>query len=53
MNDYIKLEYNKTGKLCHMDTDSFIVHVETEDIYEDIIKNYELERLLPKKNRHN
>ena len=53
MNDYIKLEYNKKGKLCHMDTDSSIVHVETEDIYEDIIKSYELERLLPKKNRHN
>ena len=40
-----------------MDTDSFIVHVETEDIYEGISKDvekkfntskYELERLLPK-----
>ena len=42
-----------------MDTDSFIVQVKTEDIYLDISKdvetrfdtlNYELDRLLPKKN---
>ena len=31
-------------KLCYIDTDSFIVHVKTEDIYEDIAK----ERPLPK-----
>ena len=36
-----------------MDTDSFIVHVEIKDFYEYIAKNYELERLLPKKNRLN
>ena len=24
------------AKLCYMDTDSFIVHIQTEDIYEDI-----------------
>ena len=40
-----------------MDTNSFIVHIKTNDIYKDIaedvetrfdILNYELERLLPK-----
>ena len=40
-----------------MDTDSFIVHVKTDNIYKDIAKddetrfdnlNYELERSLPK-----
>ena len=44
-----------------MDTDSFIIHVKTEDIYKDIaedaetrlnMSNFELNRLLPKgKNR--
>ena len=30
--DYVKPKYNKTAKLYYMDTDSFIVHVITEDI---------------------
>ena len=43
-----------------MDTDSFIFHVKTEDIYEDISKdvergfdtwNYELDRLLSKEKK--
>ena len=24
------------SKLCYMDTDSFIIHIKTEDFYEDI-----------------
>ena len=31
--DYVKPNYNEKAKLCYMDTDSFIVHVKTEDIY--------------------
>ena len=31
--DYIKPKFNGKAKLCYMDTDSFIVHVKTEDIY--------------------
>ena len=33
-----------------MDTDSFIVYINTEDIYSDIVNtsNYELDRPLPK-----
>ena len=34
--DYIKLKYLEKAKLCYMDTGSFIIHIETEDFYEDI-----------------
>ena len=26
-DDYVKPKYGENGKLCYMDTDSFIVHV--------------------------
>ena len=57
--DYIRPKYNEKAKLFYMDTDSFIVDVKTEDIYEEIAKDvkksfntsyYELERLLSKEN---
>ena len=41
--DYVKAKYGEGEKLCYMDTDSFIVHVKTDDIYKDIaesIKTY-------------
>ena len=34
--DYIKPKYQDNAKLCYMDTDSFIIHITTEDVYEDI-----------------
>ena len=34
--DYIKPKYNEKAKLCYMDTDSFIIHIFTEDFYKDI-----------------
>ena len=34
--DYVKPEYGKKAKLCHMDTGSFIAHVKSEDIYADL-----------------
>ena len=37
--DYVKLKYGEKPKLCNMDTDSFIVHVKTEDIYKDIAED--------------
>ena len=55
--DYIKLKYDKKGKLCYMDTDSFIIHIKTKDFYKDIAddvekrfdtSNYEVNRPLPK-----
>ena len=52
------LEISKTlnVKLCYMDTDSFIMHIKTEDFYKDIANDvekpfntssYEVNRLLP------
>ena len=35
-HDYLKPKYGDKVKLCYMDTDSFIIHVETEDFYKDI-----------------
>ena len=49
--DFVKPNYGENAKLCYMDTDSFIVHVKTEDINKDIaedvktrfdVSNYEL-----------
>ena len=34
--DYLKPKYGGKVTLCYMDTDSFILHIETEDYYEDI-----------------
>ena len=54
--DYVKLKYGRNAKLCYMDTDSFIVHVKTDDIYKDIAEdvetildtcNFEIDRTLP------
>ena len=55
--DYIKPQYCEKSKLCHIDTDSFIVHIKTDDIYRDIaedveirfdLSKYGLERSFPK-----
>ena len=37
--DYIKPKYNEKGKLCYMDTDSFVIHIKREDFYKDIAKD--------------
>ena len=39
--DYIKTKYGENAKLCYMDTDSLIVHVETDIIYKDIAEDIE------------
>ena len=39
--DYMKPKYGENPKLCHVDTDSFIPHGGTEDIYEDIQEDVE------------
>ena len=55
--DYLKPKYDKNAKICYMYTGSFIVHVTTNDIYNDIAEdvktrfdtsNFELDRSLPK-----
>ena len=33
----IKLKYQNNARLCYMDTDSFIIHIQTEDVYKDIV----------------
>ena len=39
--DYIKPKYGDRAKLCYMDTDSFVVCIETEDFYKDIAGDVE------------
>ena len=39
--DYLKPKYGEYVKLCYMDTDSFIFHVKTDDIYKGIVKDVE------------
>ena len=34
--DYLKPKFTDKVKLLYMDTDSFVLHIETEDFYEDI-----------------
>ena len=55
--DYIKPKYQQNAKLCYIDTDSFIIHIKTEDNYKDIAddlekrfetSNYEINRPSPK-----
>ena len=54
--DYMKPKYGDNLKLSYMDTDSFIMHIKTEDFYKDIANdvekrfdtsNYEVNRPLP------
>ena len=54
--DHVKPKYGENAKISYMDTDSFIVHVKTDDIYKDITEdvetrfdtsNFEIDRLLP------
>ena len=33
--DYIKPKYEDRAKLCYTDTDSLIIHIITEDFFED------------------
>ena len=39
--DEMKIKYNDRVRLCFMDTDSCIMHIKTEDFYEDIAKDVE------------
>ena len=38
---YVKPKYDKKAKLCYMDTDSFIVYIKADDIYNDIAEHVE------------
>ena len=39
--DYIKPKYGDRAKLCYTDTDSFIIHIFTENVFEDIVGDVE------------
>ena len=39
--DYMKPKYGDNVKLCYMDTDSFIMHIKTEDVYKYIANDVE------------
>ena len=39
--DYMKPKYNDNVRLCYMDTDSFVMHIKTNDFYEDIASDVE------------
>ena len=39
--DYIKPKYKNKEKLCYMDTDSFVIHIFTEDFSDDISNDVE------------
>ena len=56
-DDYLKPKHGENSKLCYMDTESFILHVKTDDTYKDIAEdvetrfdtsNFKLDRQLPK-----
>ena len=38
---YIKPKYQHKAKICYMDTGSFIIHIKTEDFYENIADDVE------------
>ena len=38
---YVKPNNGEKGKLCYMDTDSFIAYIKTNDIYRDIAEDVE------------
>ena len=35
--DYVKPKYSEKPKLCYIDTNSFIVYIKIDDIYETIL----------------
>ena len=39
--DYMKPKYGDDVKLCYMNTDSFTIHIKTEDFYKDIADDVE------------
>ena len=39
--DYIKPKYEDKSRLCYMDTESFVMHIKTEDFYKDIASDVE------------
>ena len=51
-NDYTKPKYQNNAKLCYMDTDSFIIHIQTKDVYEGIVKKDLTHQIMELKDRY-
>ena len=51
--DYIKPKYQDRAKLCYMDTDSFVIHIITEDFYKDIANDVEKKKWFDTSNYDN
>ena len=49
--DYIKLKYGDKATVCYRDTDSFIIHIKTEDIANDVSKWFDTSEYDKKDNR--
>ena len=41
--DYIKPKYGDRAKLCYTDTDSFVIHILTEDVFWDIAPDVDIQ----------
>ena len=39
--DNVKPKYQDRAKLCHMNTDSFVIDIKTEDFYKDVANDVE------------
>ena len=39
--EYIRPKYGERAKLCYIDTDSFIIYIKTENLFEDISNDVE------------
>ena len=39
--DYIKPKYQYKAKMCYTDTESLVIHIKTEDFYENIANDVE------------
>ena len=39
--NYMKPKYRDRAKLCYIDSDSFVIYIETEDFYKNIAGNFE------------
>ena len=60
--DYVKPKSGENAKFCYVDTNSFIVHVKTDNIYKYITEdfetrfdtsNFKIDRPLPKEKNKN
>ena len=40
--NYFKPKYRDRAKLCYTDTDSFIIHIKTDDFFEDVSNDVEI-----------